>query len=100
MVHTRYIDVYKHYSYTQYIIKYLFFFLYFIQESSTNVVVVQQQPSTVYTTTVRPVGDNFLTLAVVLTILCCLCGTWYSLLCTIPAIIFAVNVSMLLFNIT
>ena len=60
------------------------------QQSSSNVVVVQQQPTAVYTqTAVHASGDNFLTLSIVLTILCFLCGTWYSLLCTIPAIFLA-----------
>ena len=59
------------------------------QQSSTNVVLVQQQPTAVYTRTVRASGDNFLTLSVFMTMICFLCGTWYSLLCTVPAIIFA-----------
>ena len=51
------------------------------------------QPTAATTTVVRPTGDYYLTLSVVLTVICCLCGTWYSLFCTIPAIVMATSVS-------
>lgn len=60
---------------------------------SHNVVVVQQPAPTVITTSVRPTGDHYMTLSIVMTILCAFCFSWYALLCTLPAIIFATNVS-------
>ena len=61
---------------------------------SSNVVVVSSQPTPVVATTViRPAGDYYLTLSIVLTVICLFCGTWYSLFCTIPAIIMATSVS-------
>ncbi|KAL5499995.1 hypothetical protein EMCRGX_G011479 [Ephydatia muelleri] len=60
------------------------------QQQSSNVVVVGGQPSAATTTVVhRSTGDHFLTVSVVLTILCVVCGGWGSLLCTIPAIVVA-----------
>ncbi|XP_003385428.1 PREDICTED: uncharacterized protein LOC100639982 [Amphimedon queenslandica] len=59
------------------------------QQSSNNVVVVNSQPTPAIVTTIRPVGDHFLTLSIVLTIVCFICGAWHALLCTIPAIIFS-----------
>ncbi|KAL5487021.1 hypothetical protein EMCRGX_G019576 [Ephydatia muelleri] len=57
-------------------------------QSTTNVVVVQ--PAAVTTTTVvHKVGDHFYTLSIVMTILCCVCGGWWALLCTLPAITLA-----------
>ena len=57
-------------------------------------VVVGGQPSAATTTVVhRSTGDHFLTVSVVLTILCVVCGGWGSLLCTIPAIVVASAVS-------
>lgn len=46
-------------------------------------------PPTTYTTTGRSVGDNYLTLSIVMTVLCCFCFAGLGLICTIPAIIFA-----------
>eukprot|EP00731_Ephydatia_muelleri_P018409 Em0011g449a len=58
------------------------------KKSTTNVVVVQ--PAAVTTTTVvHKVGDHFYTLSIVMTILCCVCGGWWALLCTLPAITLA-----------
>lgn len=62
---------------------------------STNVVVVQSQPTPgIVVHTVQPVGDHFLTLSIILTVLCVLFGTWYGLFCTIPAMIFSIMVSI------
>ena len=57
---------------------------------------VVNQPTipAVTTTVVRSTGDYYLTLSIVLTFICCFCGTWYSLFCTIPAIIMATSVSL------
>ena len=57
-------------------------------------VVIRAQPPTATTTVVqRPTGDHYMTLSIVLTVICLMCGGWWSLLCTIPAIIFALAVS-------
>lgn len=53
---------------------------------------VQQQPTAPTTTVLRPVGDNYLTLSIVLTILCCVCTGLSSLICTLPAVFFAKQV--------
>ena len=55
---------------------------------------VTTQPTPV-TTVVRPTGDYYMTLSVVLTVICIFCGTWYSLFCTIPAIVMASAVSLI-----
>ena len=62
-------------------------------------VVVQSQPAPVVARTVirRLSSDHYLTLSIVLTFLCLFLGTWYSLFCTIPAIIIAINVSVLIY---
>ena len=57
--------------------------------------VVTNQPTVPVTTVVRPAGDYYLTLSIVLTVICLFCGTWYSLFCTIPAIVIATSVSMI-----
>ncbi|KAL5487000.1 hypothetical protein EMCRGX_G019552 [Ephydatia muelleri] len=58
------------------------------QQSTTNVVVVQ--PAAVTSTTViRPTGDHFLTLSIVMAVLCCVCGGWWTLAFTLPAIALA-----------
>eukprot|EP00731_Ephydatia_muelleri_P007351 Em0003g1599a len=60
------------------------------QQTGCNVVIVQPKSTApVYT----PVGDYGYTLSIVLTIICFLCGTWWSLCCTIPAIFVACSVS-------
>ena len=57
--------------------------------------VVNSQPTPVIATTVvRPAGDYYLTLSIVLTSICIFCGTWYSLFCTVPAIFIAISVSL------
>eukprot|EP00731_Ephydatia_muelleri_P011912 Em0006g806a len=62
----------------------------FQQQQSSNVVVIDAQPSAATTTVVhRPTGDHYMTLSVVMTIICVMCGGWTSLMCTIPAIMFA-----------
>ena len=59
-----------------------------------DVAVVAQPPPTVilyqrhYGT-----GDHYLLLSILLTFICFFCGTWLSLMCTIPAIFFAISVS-------
>ncbi|KAL5502986.1 hypothetical protein EMCRGX_G009857 [Ephydatia muelleri] len=70
---------------------------YFAQQSdesySSNgrVYIAVQQPTTVRL--IRPVyesaGDHYLGLSIFLTVLCICCGSWPSLLCTIPAALFA-----------
>lgn len=40
----------------------------------------------------HPLNDHFLTLSIVLSVICFMCGTWYSLFCTVPAIIIATSV--------
>ena len=61
---------------------------------------MQSQPTPVVAKTFvrRLSGDHYLTLSIVLTFLCFFLGTWYSLFCTIPAIIFAISVSVVLTN--
>ena len=56
--------------------------------------VVRQQPAVTVITS-RIVGDNYFTLSIILTVVCFFFG-FYTLLCTIPAIFFAANVSLLL----
>ena len=56
-----------------------------------NVVVTQPHGGVTHIP-VHSVGDNYLTLSIVLTVLCFLCCTWYGLCCTVPAIIFATMV--------
>lgn len=58
------------------------------QQQACNVVVTQPQVGVGHIP-YHSVGDNYLTLSVVLTVLCFLCCTWYGLFCTVPAIIFA-----------
>ena len=57
-------------------------------------VVINAQPSAATTVVHHPVGDHYMTLSIVLTVICVMCGGWWSLLCTIPAIILATVVSM------
>eukprot|EP00731_Ephydatia_muelleri_P011908 Em0006g802a len=62
----------------------------FQQQQSSNVVVISAQPSAVTSTVVhRPTGDHYMTLSLVMTIICVMCGGWTSLICTIPAIMLA-----------
>ena len=56
----------------------------------SNITAIQEQP-TATITTYRAVGDHYLTMSTVLTILSVLCGT-YSLICTVPALIFSIKV--------
>ncbi|KAL5499965.1 hypothetical protein EMCRGX_G011442 [Ephydatia muelleri] len=62
----------------------------FQQQQSSNVVVINAQPSAVTSTVVhRPTGDHYMSLSLVMTIICVMCGGWTSLMCTIPAIMLA-----------
>ncbi|KAL5499979.1 hypothetical protein EMCRGX_G011462, partial [Ephydatia muelleri] len=62
----------------------------FQPQLSSNVVVISAQPSAVTTTVVhRPTGDHYMTLSLVMTIICVMLGGWLSLMCTIPAITLA-----------
>lgn len=62
-------------------------------QSTTNVAVVQ--PAAVTTTAVtRCVGDHYYNLSILMAILCCVCGGWWTLLCTLPAIAMASAVSV------
>ena len=59
----------------------------------SNVMVVGAQPTvTPAVVTVASTGDYYLTLSIVMTILCGFCFSWWALLCTIPAIIVSSNV--------
>ena len=61
-------------------------------QTSTNVVVVQA-PTAVSTTVTRVnVGDYYLTMSIVVTVICFMCFGLPSLLCTIPAIVVAMSV--------
>ena len=51
------------------------------------------QPSETVDVQNRSPGDHLLIISVVLTIICFFVGSWCALCCTIPAIVFAVNVS-------
>ena len=42
---------------------------------------------------IHNIGNHYLTLSIVMTIVCFIFG-WHSLFCTIPAIIFAISVSI------
>ncbi|KAL5499973.1 hypothetical protein EMCRGX_G011452, partial [Ephydatia muelleri] len=63
----------------------------FQPQQNTGVVVISAQPSAATTVTVvqSPTGDHYMTLSLVMTIICVMCGGWTSLLCTIPAIMLA-----------
>ncbi|KAL5499959.1 hypothetical protein EMCRGX_G011435, partial [Ephydatia muelleri] len=62
----------------------------FQPQQNTNVVVISAQPSAATTTVVhRPTGDHYMSLSLVMTIICVMCGGWVSLMCTIPAIMLA-----------
>ncbi|KAL5499984.1 hypothetical protein EMCRGX_G011468 [Ephydatia muelleri] len=62
----------------------------FQPQLSSNVVVISAQPSAVTTTVVHcPTGDHYMTLSLVMTIICVMLGGWLSLMCTIPAITLA-----------
>ncbi|KAL5486898.1 hypothetical protein EMCRGX_G019437, partial [Ephydatia muelleri] len=53
-------------------------------------IVVQSQPAATVSTATRPVAqDRFFILSIVMTILCCICGGWWALILTIPAIFLA-----------
>ena len=68
-------------------------------QASTNVVVVNAQPTVATTTVVHTsTGDYFLTLSIVMTVLCCICGGWWNLLCTISAVAIASAVRRAVFN--
>ena len=55
-------------------------------------VVISAQPAVATTVVHRPVGDHFMILSVVMTILCVMCGGVLALLCTIPALVLALIV--------
>lgn len=65
------------------------------QQQTTNVVVVNQQPSTVPLTTVRVASrdQSSLIVAVIVSLIAFFCGCWWTLLCSIPAIVFGRMVS-------
>ena len=56
-----------------------------------NTVVVTQQPTAVIYTRQYGSGDHYLLLSIIMSILCFVCGSWWALLCTIPAIFYAIN---------
>ncbi|KAL5487004.1 hypothetical protein EMCRGX_G019556 [Ephydatia muelleri] len=51
--------------------------------------VVAQPAAVTSTTVIRPIGDHFLTLSIVMAVLCCVCGGWWTLAFTLPAIALA-----------
>jgi len=65
------------------------------QQQTSNVVLVQQQPQAVVTTVHHGYapGDQGMVLAVISTFVVVFFFCWFSLICTIPAIVFASNVS-------
>lgn len=90
------------YTYIYYIYLYSLIFIFIkyhlvtdFFQSNSNVVVVQNQPS-VTRSPFQSTQDHYLTLGIVLTILCAISGMWHSLLCTVPAIIFSIMVILLL----
>ncbi len=68
------------------------------QQSSSNVVVVQQQAAAV-PVIARPLGyqpdagNAALMFALVVTIISLVCGCWWSIVCSIPGVVFANAVS-------
>eukprot|EP00731_Ephydatia_muelleri_P019850 Em0012g675a len=52
-------------------------------------VVISQPPSYVVHADRYTHGDHYFMLSIILSIICFCCGSWLSLLCTIPAIVFA-----------
>jgi len=64
-----------------------------MQQQTSNVVLVQQQPQAVVTTVHHGYapGDQGMVLAVISTFVVVFFFCWFSLICTIPAIIFASN---------
>ena len=74
----------------------LFFFFPFVQQASShNVVVVTQQPTPVITQSVHVTSgsDYYMTLSIILTVLCILSCSYFWLVLTIPAIFYASQVS-------
>ena len=62
-------------------------------ERKTEVVITQQPTAVVSGSRNGDASDNFFILSIVLSVLCCVCGSWVALCCTIPAIFYAANVS-------
>ncbi|XP_019849299.1 PREDICTED: uncharacterized protein LOC109580494 isoform X2 [Amphimedon queenslandica] len=59
------------------------------QDSEPTVIIATQPGPTVINARIEKSGDYYLTLSIILTVICCCCGIWDSLFCTIPAIFFA-----------
>lgn len=59
--------------------------------SQTTVVLTAPQTTTVVYERRYGSGDHFLLLSIILSIWCCVCFSWWTLCCTIPAIFFAIN---------
>ena len=68
------------------------------QQSSNNVVVVQQSAA-VIPVIVRPdgyqsdAGQPALVFSMIITIFALICGCWWSIVCSIPGMVFATSVS-------
>ncbi len=75
------------------------------QQSSTNVVVVQQSAAAVFPVVVRPdgyrpdAGQPALLFSMIITIFALVCGCWWSIVCSIPGMVFATSVSFNPYNI-
>lgn len=64
-----------------------------LQYTPASYALVSSQPCrTATVNTHTTTGDHFLIASVVMTALCCLVCSWLSLLCSIPAILFALSV--------
>lgn len=69
-------------------------FSYLLQPGNVPIaVVISQPPSYVVHADRYSHGDHYFMLSIILSIICFCCGSWLSLLCTIPAIVFAAAVS-------
>ncbi|XP_019850399.1 PREDICTED: uncharacterized protein LOC109581065 [Amphimedon queenslandica] len=62
------------------------------KQTSNSAIVVSSQPTpTIATNIRRDVGDHYLALSIVLTVLCFICGPWVALFCTASAIAFSIQ---------
>ena len=55
---------------------------------------VTSQPTITQEIATIPVKDHYLTLSIVMTVACCLCLVWCSLIFTIPGIFLAISVRL------
>ena len=64
-----------------------------MQAGHTTVVVTAPQTTTVVYTRRYGSNDHYLLLSIIISIWCCLCFSFWTLLCTLPAIYYALRVS-------